>query len=240
MKVVAIIQARMGGKRLPGKVMLPLSGKPMLWHIIERVKRAKLVDEVVVAVPKNSHAIKCNVEIIEMTEGVSDDDLITRYFYTAEELDADIIVRVCADNPCVEPGEIDRATEFYLEGGKIFVSNAHQHSNLCMIHGDYGLFENGYPDGIGCEVFSFDTLFWINRFLKGKQEREHLHKYFHDNAITESPVCPKEFARPDLKLDVNTQQDYEYIKNIYDNLYPKNPNFHVTDIIEFLNEENLV
>ncbi len=234
MKVVAIIQARLGGKRLPGKVMLPLTDKSMLFHVIERVNRAKLVDEVVLAIPSKDKEMfmnsNCPIDHPIVVYGYPGDenDLVGRYYETAKFSKAAIIVRICADNPCVEPREIDRAISLKLSiGTPCFVSNM----------GDYKY--SNYPDGIGCEVFGLGVLHGMNNKAKGIF-REHPHLKFHETGSVVEPLCPIEFSGSDLKLDVNTQQDYEYIKNIYDNLYPKNPNFHITDIIEFLHEAHLV
>ncbi len=234
----------MGSQRLPGKVMMPLAGKPMLWHIAERVVRAESVDGFYIATPIGDNIAQkmgyCDIKIVEPL--VSEDDLIGRFYSVAKMSEADIIVRICADNPFVEPAEIDRAVQFYLEKPRIFVSNMHQHPASCMIYfndrEDFGIdVVNGYPDGIGCEVFSMSTLTWMQEHLKKPNMREHPHLYFHEQGLVESPKCPQEFARPDLKLDVNTEDDFKFVKDIYDNLYPKNNNFHITDVIEYLDKK---
>ncbi len=261
MRIVAIIQARMGSKRLPGKVMMPLAGAPMLQRIIERVKRAKTVNEIIVAdsgmnedepiynMAKNFGVGRFSARRWHKSMFIKPEDLIWRYFIAASDIDADIIVRICADNPFIEPAEIDRAVQFYLEKPRIFVTN--------MMDYDYFKYSNlefrdkkgkliaeiqhpmgsGYPDGIGCEVFSMSTLTWMQEYIKKPNLREHPHQYFHENGLVESPKCPSEFAFPDLKLDVNTEDDYKFVKDIYDNLYPKNKDFHITDVIEYLDKK---
>src|SRR3990167_593836 len=234
MKVVAIVQARMNSFRLPGKVLLPLAGEPMLWHILTRVRRAKSVDIVITAVPAQDHKALLHVSRpgLIVKHGGDENDLIGRFYHAARFIDADIIVRICADNPFVEPAEIDRAVSHYMNFPCVFVSNMHQHhKDLCQA--------NGYPDGIGCEVFSMSRLALMQDTITDKGLLEHPHKVFHEYAKIDSPICPSEFSRPDLKLDVNTKEEYEFVKDIYDHLYPQNHNFHITDVIRYLDEKNL-
>lgn len=244
MRVVAIIQARLDSIRLPGKILLPLAGRHMLWHIIDRVKRATLVDRVVLTLPAGDYKSKemSHFRLQNMNVGVSlsnadENNLISRYFFAACEFEADLIVRICADNPFVEPWEIDRAIQYYMEYPAIYVSNMHQHDiyamhPLCRRY-------NGYPDGIGCEVFSFSRLKWMHETIKDPLDREHPHLYFHRYGLISSPQCQEAFSRPDLKLDVNTPEEYEYVKDIFEALYPKNPQFHITDVIRYIDEKNI-
>ena len=105
------------------------------------------------------------------------------------------------------------------------------------------VFENGYPDGIGAEVFDFELLqrVWQNHHYDPAM-REHVHLNFF-NYDTQTNVggcpvntvqCPREFAFPDLRLDVNSRRDYQFIKTLYEDIYPKNPQFHITDILRWL------
>lgn len=239
MKVIAIIQARMGSTRLPGKVLLPLAGKSMLQNIIERVKRAKMIEEVVLAVPKSDKNLERWNTFLPFVAVWSPDcdesDLITRFYRTAKCTGADLIIRICSDNPLVEPGEIDRAIMVWQRLPTLFISNMHTHNKHAYKHWS-DRYSYGYPDGIGCEVYSWNTLQWMNENLTKPEHREHPHLYFHERGEVESPVCPDEFARPDLKLDVNTKEEYEYIKDIYD--YFGHNEFHITEVIKYLDSKN--
>ena len=237
MRVVAVIQARMGSTRLPGKVLLPLAGKPMLQNIVDRVKRAKLVDGIVVAHPSDDFGISELVEDIPGCHSFSnmlleENDLVSRFYMAASAYGADLIVRICSDNPLVEPGEIDRAIQSYMDCPNPYISNMHQHDISAM----RDRFLNGYPDGVGCEVFSWSTLQWMNECLHEAEYREHPHRYFHRVGLIDSPVCPYEFARPNLKLDVNEMKDYEFIKDIYEHF--GHNNFHITEVIKYLDSKN--
>lgn len=236
MKVVAIIQARMGSTRLPGKVMADLCGKPMLLHIIERIKQAQLINEIIVAVPFPS-------EILQLTDrswfnpfypvNAKENDLIGRYYEAASTYNADLIVRICADNPFVDPVEIDRAVQYYMDKPCIFVSNMHQHHKYTTSE------PNGYPDGIGCEVFSMSRLKWMNETITDSMLREHPHMIFHNWNKVSSPKCPDEISRPELKLDVNWQDDLAYVRSIYEIVYPKNPQFTTKEVIEAIDTHHL-
>lgn len=232
---VLIIQARMGSSRLPGKSMLPLAGKPMIQRILERVSRCKTIDEIVLAIPDTRDneilgtiAHNLNVSIFAGSEH----DVLDRYYRAAKTFNADTVIRLPADNPVPEPREIDRIVEYHLSQGICAFS-----SNLSVID------DNGYPDGIGAEVFDISLLeyAWKNNYAQ--RFREHVHLNFFDYELmgreagigckVQTLLCPQEFRRPDLVLDVNTRSQYEFLSSIYDYLYPKNNEFHITEIIDW-------
>ena len=234
-KTVAIIQARLGSTRLPGKVLLSLCEKPIIRHVVERVKRAKLVDDVMVAIPneKDNEPLKsvlrhCNVGTYVGTK-LDDRDLVGRYYEAARFSEATTVVRVCSDNPCIDPGEIDRLIFRYDRnslGWKVLFSNTHNIQN------------NGYPDGFGAEIYDIKFLKWMNENVKGVDYREHPHKFAEDNRLVWTIMCPPEIKRPKLKLDVNTERDYRYITKIYEAIYPTKPEFRAIDVVRFLDGEN--
>lgn len=234
-RVVLIIQARMGSVRLPGKSMMDLAGAPLVGRILERVKRCTRVDDIVLAVPDN----KPNTVLVDLGEsyGVKvfagpEDDLVERYYQAALWSKADVIGRLPADNATPEPAEIDRIVDFHLSLGQPGFS-----SNLAEI-GD-----SEYPDGIGAEMFDFPLLEEARARHADPRQREHVHLNFFDYATNEPvdagwcPVstikCPEGFRRNDVVLDVNTLEQYEFMRELYDYLYPRNPQFHITDIIRW-------
>jgi spore coat polysaccharide biosynthesis protein SpsF len=232
-----ILQARMGSSRLPGKTLMPLAGAPLLQRILERVQRCNGVDVIVVATTTKPEddavaalARDCGVEVFRG----SDNDLVDRYLRAAEAFQIDVIVRLPADNPVPEPAEIDRIVSFHRGSAAAFSSN------LAQVLG------NGYPDGIGAEVFDRIALSEISKSAKDPQDREHPHRNFFDYA-TQTPrapqryavgtvQCPAEFRRPDLVLDVNTREQYDFMARLYADLYPGNPRFHITDIVRWYDE----
>ena len=225
LKVIAIIQARMGSKRLPGKCMADLAGKPLLHQVLERIKRCNMLDEIVLATTNKTEddkliriAQNCRVATFRGAEN----DLVDRYYQAAIEFKADIIVRICADNPVLEPQEIDRIIEYHKKGENDFSTNTHN------ING------NGYPDGLGAEVFSFDILKELWKVTETPHNREHPHTYIYEHPEKYklgTVYCPEHFKRPDLVLDVNTPEELELLQSIYKYWYPKKPDFHITDII---------
>lgn len=226
-KIVLIIQARMGSKRLPGKSMMSLAGKPLVERIVERVKRCRKIDVIVLATTeKPEDDALCEIAHrsgIEVYRG-SENDLVDRYYQAALHHQAEIIVRLPADNPVVEPGEIDRIVEHYIHSDDDFSANTHN------------ILENGYPDGIGAEVFSLSGLQEVWSETTDPRHREHPHTYFYEHPERfklGTVQCPAEFRRPDLVLDVNTSDEYEFLASIYEALYPNNPNFHITDVIQW-------
>jgi spore coat polysaccharide biosynthesis protein SpsF len=237
-RVVLIIQARMGSSRLPGKSMMDLAGAPLVGRILERVKRCTKLDDIVLAIPDTEQ----DRVLLRLGEsyGVnvfagSENDLVERYFQAALWSKAEIVGRLPADNATPEPGEIDRIVDYHLTLGRRGFS-----SNLSVI-GD-----SEYPDGIGAEMFDFSLLAEARERHNDPRKREHVHLNFYDYSAQTAvdsawcPVntikCPKEFRRPDLILDVNTQEQYEFMRQLYEYLYPRLPQFHVTDTIRWYDD----
>jgi len=229
---VMIIQARMAALRLPGKSMMPLAGRPLVERLLERVKRCTALDGIVLALPEGADndvladvAAHCGVPCHRGSEN----DLVDRYYRAAVQHRAAIIVRLPADNPVIEPAEIDRLVRFHRENDFVFSTNLSP------------VFDSGYPDGIGAEAIDFWAFEEVWRQPGDAQKREHPHlNFLHYPSATPAnparypaaaPRCPAEFARPDLVLDVNTQEQYEYLAALYAALYPRNPEFGIRDII---------
>ena len=234
-KVVLIIQARMGSKRLPGKSMLDLAGKPLVSRIIERVKRCKKIDEIVLAIP-NTKENKILLEIAKVNEisfyEGSENNLLERYFKAAVMNSANYVVRLPADNAVPEPNEIDKIIAHHLSLNRRGFS-----SNLSSF------FNSGYPDGIGAEIFDFSLLSEVYHKEKNLELQEHIHLNFFDysNEKPKDPKwcpistlnCPSEYRRPELVLDINTYSQYKFIKDLYNYLYKKKPEFTIEDIIDW-------
>jgi len=224
---VLIMQARMGSTRLPGKSLLPLAGRPLLARVLERVLRVKRVDKVLLATTQKSQddplAALASEYGVEVFRG-SENDLVDRYYQAALASRADVIVRIPADNPAPEPSEVDRIIEYHLENGNDFSSNYPDVLN------------NGYPDGIGAEVFNFAALKKVWETTADPRNREHPHTNFYEHPELfkiGTIECPAEFRRPDIVLDVNTREEYEFMAALYEYLYPRNPVFSILDIIRW-------
>jgi spore coat polysaccharide biosynthesis protein SpsF (cytidylyltransferase family) len=220
-KVVAIVQARVDSTRLPGKMLMPLAGKPFIQNVMERALRAKRLYGVILTYPLKDHdAFKPVIDAMpKYTEGTpygiyayqgDENDLIDRYLCAATSWHADLIVRIPGDNPCIEPAYIDKAVETYLKYPLTFFSNT---TARC---------EGADVDGIGAEVFSFSRLKWLDEATKGHPDlREHPHKLF-NFALGDA----------DVRLDVNTKADYDFMADIYSHF--GNNMFHVAHVLEYL------
>lgn len=225
--IVGVIQARTGSRRLPNKVLATLAGSPMLWHVIRRLRRTESLDRIVVVVPPaDADVLRPVVEAAGgelMAPELPEADLLGRHAAVGRITCADWIVRVPADNPCVEPAEVDR-----IVAAATTAAHGGAWSNLHEIEG------SGYPDGIGAEVYPMLVLRVLDRLVVDPRRREHPHVMFEDHRDMRTIPCPVAFARPDVRLDVNTEADFTFIRAIYDALYPLNERFHITDILAFL------
>ncbi|HXK40987.1 MAG TPA: NTP transferase domain-containing protein [Candidatus Paceibacterota bacterium] len=223
MRTVCIIQQRLGSTRLKNKALLPLCGIPMTQHIVDRCKRAKLVDEVVVACPfKDAEILGAALDAIIVAPDVPENDLIGRYYTVAAGMKADLIVRISGDNPCIEPSEIYKLCGLvggYLDG--LIMTSEYL---------DREIPQSGF-DGFGGERYTLTMLEWMDRTIKAPDYREHPHKFWRD--IRRAFYIGKTYP-PGFRLDINTQADYEKIRDIYEALYPKNHEFGIREILEYL------
>ena len=231
----------MNSTRLPGKMLLPLAGAPLLQRVIERVQRATKLDDLVLAVPSKDaadFAPICNGRAWLYAYPGDESDLVGRYLRAALAHDADLIVRVPCDNPCIEGKYIDEAVEQYLDECHTFYSN----TTVGISQPDK--FRILYVDGLGCEVLSVSRLKWLDRKTHGHPRlREHPHGWFYeqrnkwesegDCGITINSLEP-ESTMSQLRLDVNMPADYDFIADIYAALWPSNNNFTITDILAYL------
>lgn len=227
----AIIQARMSSARLPGKVLLPLAGKTVLQHVVERVKRARSLDTVILATTteKEDDAIAklCAKSGYDCFRGARD-DVLSRYFETARQFKIDTIVRITCDNPFIDPHIIDEVVTAYQRGQCDYISN--------ILPG-----VRTFPRGLDCEVFSFNALKTAHAKARETYEREHVTPYIHENKTGEFRIGPMVksrgiYARPQYRLALDYAEDYELISYLYDRLYTPGSVISVTDVLAFLDE----
>jgi spore coat polysaccharide biosynthesis protein SpsF len=229
MKIGAIIQARTGSSRLPGKVLLELpygSGITTLEQVIRRVKKSRKVEDVIVATTTKSEDDKI-VRIAEK-EGVktfrgSEKDVLSRYYHAAKEHNLDIVVRITSDCPCIDPNVIDLVVEHHLKTNADYTRN------------------EGYPRGFDVEVISFKALEEAYRCATQPFEREHVCPYIYTTAPEKFKIeyvpAPREFYRPDIRVTLDTEEDYALLCCVFDNLYGKNPFFGVSEVVELFNKK---
>lgn len=202
-KICAIIQARLGSTRLPGKVMMDLCGKTVLARVIERVKCAKTIDSICVATSINSIddivALEAKKNKVLVYRG-SEEDVLDRYCKAALTLRSDIIVRVTADNPLTEPSFIDLCVDKIADEGCNFVTM------------------KNVPYGSGVEVICKDALLMVSKIARQALDREHVTSYLYKridkfNALFIEP-CPG-LKRPDIRVTLDTIYDYFLLHKLF-------------------------
>lgn len=228
LNIVVILQARMGSTRLPGKVMKQIEGKPMLWHIIERLKHIKLKSKIVIATTEDraDDVIEqfCRSEGMECFRG-SRKDVLDRYYKAALAHKADVVVRVTADNPLIDPVIADKVIAAYLDNA-----------------GDYDLVSNTieatYPEGLKVEVLSFSSLEKCWKEAKEDHHREHVTIYIYEH--------PELFRLYNLVYDadmsymrwtVDEERDLNFAREIYKRLYHEGSVFLMEEIFDILKRE---
>tara|TARA_Y100001933_G_C18930223_1_gene535010 strand:- start:27 stop:761 length:735 start_codon:yes stop_codon:yes gene_type:complete len=227
MKIAAIVEARMASKRLPGKVLLKAKNITMLDHLIDRLKKVKILNEIIVATtinPLDQEIVDfCNIKEIKYFRG-SEDDVMGRVIGAAESCRAQIIVEITADCPIIDPSIVEQIVNIYLSNKVDYVSNANIRS---------------YPDGMDTQVFSLDILKSSYQMTCNKLDREHVTLHIRNNPDIFSNInviAPPEINLPNLGLTLDEQDDYIFIKNIIENLYDKNNFFSCLEIVNYLKE----
>lgn len=222
--IAAIIQARMGSTRLPGKVMLKILGKPVLWHVVNRASKAKLINKVIVATtnnPKDNPIVKfCKKNNIPVFRG-SENDVLDRYYHCAKKYKLKIIVRITADCPLIDPNIIDIVIKEFLAGNYDYVSNTIEYS---------------FPEGFDVEVFSFKALDKAWKNAKLFSEREHVTPYFIKNNTFKKKNVYSNKKYPIYRCSLDYPEDYEFIKKIYEGIGREI--FYIDDVIEFLEKNS--
>lgn len=221
MNTVVIIQARMTSTRLPGKVLLPILDRPMLAFQIERLRRCREIDRLVIATTTNASddviVAFCAAAGIDCTRG-SEHDVLSRYYEAAQRFAADTVVRVTSDCPLLEPELIDAAVLRY---------------HTTPEHPDYlsNMLEPTWPYGMAVEVFSARSLADAQREATDPAEREHVTPFIYWRPQRYRLYSLKRHDDLSaLRLTVDTPEDYELVRRIFTALYPQNPDFTLTDV----------
>jgi len=220
---VAIIQARVGSTRLPNKVFLELAGKPLIWHVCNRLKKSTRIDKIVLAttVSKADYALaEWAIENeISLFRG-SEDDVLSRYYHAAFEAKADVITRITADDPFKDAHVIDKVVDLLTKNKLDFAFNNYPPS---------------FPEGLDTEVFTFQALEKAYLNSVDPFEREHVTQYFYRNREMfkmENLSYGENISH--LRWTIDREEDYRMAKRVYDNLYTENKMFWMEDILEFL------
>jgi spore coat polysaccharide biosynthesis protein SpsF len=223
---LAIIQARMASTRLPGKVMMEIIEKPILYWVFERVRRAELVDRVVVGTSVNELDDEieefCLANDIEVRRG-DEDDVLNRFYEIVKELQPSLIVRITADCPLVDPEVIDGVIDGMGIEGMEYCSN---------------VIRRTYPRGLDTEVFTYEVLERVWKSAKLPYEREHVTPYIYnnpDNFMLFNFNYDHNFTQ--IRLTVDEEKDLELVRCIYEELYKEGEIFTYEDVLNLLKEK---
>ena len=203
--IVAIVQARLGSRRLPRKTLALIQGKPMIGHVLERLQRAKTLDQIMVAT--SDSPTDDDLEVWLKRKGVtyfrgSESDVLDRYYQAARSMSAETIVRITADCPLIMPGVIDRVVRDFQAGRADYVSNTQPPT---------------YPDGLDTEVFSFSALERAWKEARSPEEREHVTLYFYRSSLfkTRNVVAEDGENASCFKWSVDHPKDLRLVRRIY-------------------------
>ncbi|HEX6037057.1 glycosyltransferase family protein [Longimicrobium sp.] len=205
-RVVALVQARMGSTRLPGKVLLDLGGEPVLARVMDRLGRARSLDAVVVATTLEPEAARivelCGERGWAVTRG-STEDLLDRYHHAAREHGAQVVVRVTSDCPLIDPEVVDRVVEAFLADPSLdYCSNT--------------IPPRTFPRGLDTEAFSFAALERAWREDDRPDWREHVTPYLYRNPDRfRLRVVTDEVDRSDMRWTVDTPEDLAFARTVY-------------------------
>jgi spore coat polysaccharide biosynthesis protein SpsF len=223
--ILAILQARMSSTRLPGKVLKPILGRPMLWRQLERVLRVRSIDKLVVATSDRPEdrdvGDLCEAFDVDCFFG-NLDDVLDRFYQAARRYYPEHVVRLTGDCPLSDPDLIEQIIQYHLEGDYDYTSNT---------------IEPTFPDGLCAEVMRYSVLKAAWREATLPSEREHVTPF-----IIKRPERFKlgNFKGvPDLshlRWTVDEPEDFELVTRIYEALYPQNPQFTTQDILAFLDK----
>lgn len=231
MRTVAIIQARWGSARLPGKVLAKAAGKPLLSHMLERLRRCETLDDIVVATCSPWEEIWSVANDYGVGTWVGEEeDVLTRVLQAAQSHGADTIVELTGDCPLIDPAVVDEVvTEFYVASPPVaLVSNSRD------VVGD----EFAYPRGMDVRVFPTSVLERVEALTNDPRDHEHVSVYIWEHpeqfAGIRNIYAPKQF-RDDARLTVDEPEDLELVRRIFEHFAPHN-DFSLMEILNLLRE----
>jgi len=224
--ILAVLQARMGSSRLPGKVLMPILGEPMVFRQIERIRRCKQIDELVVATSTSAAddplVAFCRDRGIKAGRG-SENDVLSRFVHIARPYAPNAVVRLTGDCPLADPDVIDDVIALFISGGFAYVSNVEPAT---------------FPDGLDVEVIRWSALEQADKDAVLPSHREHVTPFVR----TQPSIFPSgcHTRSPDLshlRWTVDEPADFAFVRRVYEALYPVNPNFATADILRLVESD---
>jgi len=224
-KITVMIQARIDSSRFPKKTLALIEKKPMIYHVINRVKKIKSIEQIALITTRKK-IDRVLLKIAEKNDIIGfvgdENDLLNRHYQCALKINADPIIRITSDCPLTDPKLVEKILRVYLENDYDYVSNT---------------IKPTFPDGLDVEIFSFDALKKATRYARMNSEKEHVSPYFTKN--------PKKFKlynfekKDDLsnyRWTVDQKQDLKFVREIYSRMRPKIV-FSMSDILKIIKKE---
>ncbi len=215
----------MSSTRLPGKTLMPLTGRPVIYHVVNRCRAALCVDRVVVAVPDepvdDSLHQWCVDNEVYCVRG-STEDVLARYIKALDAFPCDTLVRITADCPLVDPGLIDSLLVIHETAGNDYTSNVGPPD---------------FPKGFDIEVVNADVLRRVDAVAKLQQHREHVTLYIREKTDEfKTGNMSYGLGMPDIRLTLDRVEDYQALQKIFDGLVRSQPLCSIYEVLAFLHE----
>ncbi len=227
-RIAAIIEARMTSKRLPGKHMLEVMGRPIIEYLINRLKNVKSIDNIVMATTVND----ADDPLVELSilNGInyfrgSEPDVMSRVIESAKSIDAEIIVSITGDCPLIDPQLIEQAIQVFIHNECDYVDNA---------------VVPGYPGGMNVEVYSLKSLIKSSKLTTDPLDREHVTSHILRNRDIFKPIYllpTPDLNHPELELELDEKLDFDFLKKIIEHFGENNQLFTCKEIIELLKKK---
>ena len=222
-----ILQVRLDSTRLPGKALADICGKPLVSHIIERLKKSKYIRNIIIATTEDSfHPLKNALSGYQyLNYFIGDkDNVLKRYYNASEKYDSEIIIRATGDNPLVDPEYLDRAVEMTID------------TNADLLH------YIGIPLGTGVEVIKRKAMESAYENAATQYEKEHVTPYIYghrDKFIVLEPMTSEFYYVPDLRVTIDTEDDLDNVREIFE-FYKEKSFISMEDIINFFQYKELM
>ncbi|KGF72297.1 hypothetical protein DO97_10845 [Neosynechococcus sphagnicola sy1] len=227
MKIAATVQARLGSSRLPGKVLKPILGQPMLALQIERIRQSRLIDQIIIATstePQDDALATLAQQLGVACFRGSEQDVLGRVVGALQAFQVDVHVELLGDSPLPDPLLVDAMIGYYLKQAD------------CYDYVTNGL-KTTYPPGAEVAVYPTAVLVAAEQQATDAALREHVGIHIHqhpDHFRLCNLEAPPWYHYPDLYLEVDTAEDFEVITAIYEHFYPQNPGFSLAQVIDFM------
>jgi len=228
--IAAIVQARTGSTRLPNKIFKELCGKPILWHVVNRLSYSKQINQIIVATTNLMEDDKveefCKSNKIPFYRG-SSDDVLSRYYEAAKKFNVDLIVRITSDCPVIDPQILDEMLKEFI---KLYEIEKIDYMSNTIIR--------TFPRGLDAEIFPFNVLEKTYYEAKQNYEREHVTPYIYQHPeIFKIKNFPYEKDYSFHRWTVDTIEDFQLIEKIYESLYKENEIFYFEDILKLFEDK---